>query len=120
MLLVTSIAANIAANSHKQLEIGDSTRVNRLFSARQCIHEGFESRRLSHKHGAHRRVIPRQFSLSELPAPSSAGMASGKFVARAPKTIHAQLAMRAKSEGVSLNTLVLAFVAEGLGRREHV
>jgi len=55
-----------------------------------------------------------------VPAPNSGGMASGKFVARVPKTIHAQLAMRAKSEGVSLNTLVLAFVAEGLGRREHV
>ncbi len=54
-----------------------------------------------------------------VPAPNSGGVASGKFVARVPKTIHAQLAMRAKSEGVSLNTLVLAFVAEGLGRREH-
>jgi len=55
-----------------------------------------------------------------VPAPNSGGVASRKFVARVPKTIHAQLAMRAKSEGVSLNTLVLAFVAEGLGRREHV
>jgi antitoxin HicB len=54
-----------------------------------------------------------------VPAPNSGGVASGKFVARVPKTIHAQLATRAKSEGVSLNTLVLAFIAEGLGRREH-
>jgi antitoxin HicB len=53
------------------------------------------------------------------PAPNSGGVASGKFVARVPKTIHAQLATRAKAEGVSLNTLVLAFIAEGLGRREH-
>ena len=54
-----------------------------------------------------------------VPAPNSGGVASGKFVARVPKTIHAQLATRAKAEGVSLNTLVLAFIAEGLGRREH-
>lgn len=52
-------------------------------------------------------------------APNSGGVASGKFVARVPKTIHAQLATRAKAEGVSLNTLVLTFIAEGLGRREH-
>ena len=32
------------------------------------------------------------------------------FVARVPKTIHAQLAIRAKAEGVSLNALVLAFI----------
>lgn len=54
-----------------------------------------------------------------VPAPNSGGIASGKFVARVPKTIHAQLATRAKAEGVSLNTLVLTFIAEGLGRREH-
>jgi antitoxin HicB len=53
-----------------------------------------------------------------VPAPNSGGVASGKFVARVPKTIHAQLATRAKAEGVSLNTLVLTFLAEGLGRRE--
>lgn len=53
-----------------------------------------------------------------VPAPNSGGVASGKFVARVPKSIHAQLATRAKAEGVSLNTLVLAFIAEGLGRRE--
>lgn len=63
----------------------------------------------------------------EIPAPSfgpddaSAPAASGKFVARVPKSIHAKLTSRAKAEGVSLNTLVLAMLAEGLGRREkHV
>ena len=50
-----------------------------------------------------------------VPAPGSGGVASGKFVARVPKTVHAQLAMRAKSEGVSLNALVLTFIAHGLG-----
>lgn len=43
---------------------------------------------------------------------------SGKFVTRVPKSVHAQLTNRAKQEGVSLNTLVLTFIAEGLGRRE--
>ena len=42
---------------------------------------------------------------------------SGKFVTRLPKSVHAKLAERARAEGVSLNTLVLALVAEGLGRR---
>lgn len=61
----------------------------------------------------------------EIPAPSfspddtAVPSVSGKFVARVPKSIHAKLASRAKAEGVSLNTLVLAFIAEGLGRRKH-
>lgn len=53
-----------------------------------------------------------------VPAPNSGGIASGKFVARVPKTVHAQLTIRAKAEGVSLNTLVLTFIAQGLGRKE--
>lgn len=53
-----------------------------------------------------------------VPAANSGGVASGKFVARVPKTIHAQLATRARSEGVSLNTLVVSFLAQGLGRKE--
>lgn len=50
-----------------------------------------------------------------VPAPNSGGVASGKFVARVPKTIHARLATRARAEGVSLNALVLTFIAQGLG-----
>ena len=53
-----------------------------------------------------------------VPAPNGGGVASGKFVARVPKTIHAQLTTRARTEGVSLNTLVLTFIAQGLGRKE--
>ena len=37
-------------------------------------------------------------------------------LASVPKTLHAQLTTRAKTEGVSLNTLVLTFIAEGMGR----
>jgi antitoxin HicB len=44
--------------------------------------------------------------------------ASGRFVARVPKSVHARLTSRAKQEGVSLNALVLAMIAEGLGKRE--
>jgi len=60
----------------------------------------------------------------DIPAPSfspddaAAPGASGKFVARVPKSIHVKLTTRAKAEGVSLNTLVLTLIAEGLGRRE--
>jgi antitoxin HicB len=44
---------------------------------------------------------------------------SGKFIQRVPRTVHAKLVRRAKAEGVSLNSLVLTFIAEGLGRRER-
>lgn len=52
-----------------------------------------------------------------VPAPNGGAVASGKFVARVPKTVYARLTSRAKAEGVSLNTLVLSFIAEGLGRK---
>jgi antitoxin HicB len=51
------------------------------------------------------------------PAPVS-GTTSGKFVQRIPKSLHAKLVKRARQEGVSLNTLVLTFIAEGIGKRE--
>ena len=50
-----------------------------------------------------------------VPSANGGGVASGKFVARVPKTVHAQLATRARAEGVSLNALVLTFIAQGLG-----
>lgn len=50
-----------------------------------------------------------------LPPP---GAYSGKFNIRTPKSLHAKLAARAKAEGVSLNTMAIALLAEGLGRRE--
>ena len=53
-----------------------------------------------------------------VPEPSEPAHAaySGKWVQRVPKSLHAQLADRAKREGVSINQLVLAYVAEGLGK----
>jgi len=59
----------------------------------------------------------------EVPAPAFSAQdfapasASGKILARLPRSMHMQLTARAKTEGVSLNALVLAFIAEGLGRR---
>jgi antitoxin HicB len=53
-----------------------------------------------------------------IPKPGSAGVASGQFRLRVPKTIHARLTSRAEQEGVSLNTLLTAMIAEGLGKRK--
>jgi len=43
---------------------------------------------------------------------------SGRFVQRVPRSLHAQLINRAKIEGVSLNTLVVSIVSQGLGLRQ--
>jgi len=51
------------------------------------------------------------------PEPGSRGGA-GRFVQRLPKSLHARLIARAKQEGVSMNTLAVALLAEGLGKRE--
>ena len=50
-----------------------------------------------------------------LPTPFSA--VSGRFVQRVPRSLHAQLVARAEVEGVSLNTLVVSLVSQGLGSR---
>lgn len=50
-----------------------------------------------------------------VPEPASSGSYSGKFIQRVPKSLHARLALRAKQEGVSMNTLVTSFLAESLG-----
>jgi antitoxin HicB len=42
---------------------------------------------------------------------------TGQWRQRVPKSLHAALARRAEREGVSLNTVVTALLAEGLGRR---
>ncbi len=53
-----------------------------------------------------------------IPAPGS-GSESGRFVARLPRSLHTRLAARADQEGVSMNTLVVALIAEGVGARSH-
>ncbi|MBF0137076.1 MAG: type II toxin-antitoxin system HicB family antitoxin [Magnetococcales bacterium] len=41
---------------------------------------------------------------------------SGRFMTRVPKNLHARLAIRAKHEGVSMNSLVATILAEGISR----
>lgn len=54
-----------------------------------------------------------------IPAPSAeaADAYSGKWVLRTPKSLHRGLAERARQEGVSLNALAVAMLAQGLGQR---
>jgi len=52
-----------------------------------------------------------------VPEPGSGGPASGKFLVRLPKSLHVALSERAKVEGVSMNLMFTAIIAEGLGRR---
>jgi antitoxin HicB len=51
-----------------------------------------------------------------LPGPDKVTNFSGKWVLRAPRSLHRSLAERAKREGVSLNMLAVTLLAEGLGR----
>ncbi|MHC1792128.1 toxin-antitoxin system HicB family antitoxin [Solidesulfovibrio sp.] len=53
----------------------------------------------------------------KLPIPGTGG-ASGRFNLRTPKSLHAKLFKQAEAEGVSMNTLAVAILAEGLGRKQ--
>jgi antitoxin HicB len=74
-------------------------------------HDAFASW-VSARHDAGKEVSPPSYRPESIPA------VSGRFVTRLPKSTHAKLSERARAEGVSLNALVLAMIAEGLGRRE--
>ena len=52
-----------------------------------------------------------------IPAPGASYAASGQWRQRVPKSLHSRLVDRARLEGVSLNALVTAMIAEGLGHR---
>lgn len=52
-----------------------------------------------------------------IPEPSDESKFSGKWVVRTPKSIHHRLVELAKREGVSLNTLTVSLLAEGLGHK---
>ena len=47
--------------------------------------------------------------------PDSFSSVSGRFVQRVPRSLHARLISRARAEGISLNTLIVSLVAEGIG-----
>ena len=55
-----------------------------------------------------------------IPEPSISTKYSGQWRLRIPKSLHAALTLRAKSEGVSLNTLAAVLLAEGLEHRFHL
>jgi antitoxin HicB len=59
-------------------------------------------------------AVAREFG-DKVPGPFAA--VSGRFVQRVPRSLHAQLIAQAKAEGVSLNTLIVALVSQGLGLR---
>ena len=54
-----------------------------------------------------------------VPPPSRASdeAYSGRWNMRVPRSLHRRLAERARAEGVSLNTLAVTLLAEGMGRR---
>ena len=52
-----------------------------------------------------------------IPEPSIAANYSGQWRIRLPKSLHAALALRAKLEGVSLNTLAATILAQGMGQK---
>jgi antitoxin HicB len=52
-----------------------------------------------------------------IPPPSEDQNYSGKWVVRTPKSLHRKLSELSKQEGVSLNTLTVTLLAEGLGHR---
>lgn len=58
-------------------------------------------------------AVAREFG-DKSPVPFAA--MSGRFVQRVPRSLHAQLIAQAKAEGVSLNTLIVSLVSQGLGR----
>lgn len=58
-----------------------------------------------------------------IPAPGSSSSVehySGRLSQRVPKSVHLRLEKRAKDEGVSVNQLVLFYIAEGLVDRPNV
>ena len=60
-------------------------------------------------------AIAQEFG-DDIPRPFSA--VSGRFVQRVPRSLHARLIARAKAEGVSLNTLVVSLVSQGIGKSQ--
>lgn len=52
----------------------------------------------------------------EIPEPFTAPETTGRITTRLPKYLHQKVIDRAEAEGVSLNQLILAFIAQGLER----
>jgi antitoxin HicB len=54
-----------------------------------------------------------------IPKPTTLNQYSGQWRMRAPKSLHAALASRAKEEGVSLNTLAITLLTQGLEKHRN-
>jgi predicted RNase H-like HicB family nuclease len=54
-----------------------------------------------------------------LPEPKAHPEYSGQLRLRLPRTLHAKLALQAAAEGVSLNTLIVNYLAESIGSRQE-
>ncbi|MGH2844377.1 MAG: type II toxin-antitoxin system HicB family antitoxin [Solirubrobacteraceae bacterium] len=54
-----------------------------------------------------------------VPKPGQAEGYSGRWLLRTPRSLHRRLAEQAKREGVSLNTLAVTLLAQGLGERSR-
>lgn len=52
-----------------------------------------------------------------IPEPDETKNYSGNFVVRAPPSLHRDLAQRARTEGVSINQLVVTYISRGVGTR---
>ena len=79
-----------------------STPEEAMREARDAVRSWIKTARL---HGDH---IPE-------PSPTARTSYSGRWLLRTPKSLHKQLSERAKAEGVSLNTLAVTLLAQGLG-----
>lgn len=53
----------------------------------------------------------------EIPEPEVEEKYSGKFLVRIPKSLHKDLALRAKKEDVSINQLATYLFSSGIGKR---
>lgn len=67
----------------------------------------------------HAWIITAEEFGDEIPKPSTADSYSGQWRIRLPKSLHAALALRAKREGVSLNMLAVAILAQALGQKAN-
>ena len=84
-----------------------------------CISDGTPEDAIRNGEDALKGYLPtlKEFGRPEL-RPGTVSAASGQWRQWVPKT-HVRLTARAKAEGVSLNTLVTAMIAEGLGMRDR-
>ena len=56
----------------------------------------------------------------DLPEPEKPSEVSGRITFRPPKYLHEKILRRSKTEGTSINQLLISFIAEGLERRKSI